>query len=209
MRRLNLKLLAALLVVVVLLAGAVYGVHRLQVRRRVAGSLRQAEQAERAGDLRVAEQALERYAAYRPQDTDALARFGLILDKRADSLEKPSERLAKRQRALLVFEQVLLRQPGRRDIRRRLVDLAMEPGLRIEGVVVREDGSPVVGAYVYGEQGEDEYSDAYAGADGRFALTGLVAGTWKLSASAPGLSTDEAGVAAVAGQHEIRVVVHR
>lgn len=86
-----------------------------------------------------------------------------------------------------------------------VIDLRLSPGLRIEGTVTRNDGSPVVGAYVYAEDEQEGHSDAYASLDGTFVLTGLDPGRWKVETSAPGFAKCQA--TADAGTTGVRIVM--
>src|SRR5262249_58519703 len=61
--------------------------------------------------------------ALRPGDTDTLARYGLMLADR-----KVATSFAARFYAMRVLQQVLRQEPGRRDIRRQVADLAMSLG---------------------------------------------------------------------------------
>jgi tetratricopeptide (TPR) repeat protein len=123
MRRqiLNVKLLALVVGLGGLLGGGGYLVYRLQVSRTARALLREAELAEAKGDYGRAEHALGRYLAIRPGELVVPARHGLVLDRQGTN---PRTRL----QAFLAPERVLRRDPGLRDIRRRLVDLAMGLG---------------------------------------------------------------------------------
>jgi tetratricopeptide (TPR) repeat protein len=121
-RTLNIKFLIILLVAAALLGGGVYLVHGYQEKRNAGALLRRAEQAERKGDREEAEKYLSRYLAYRPDDGEALSRYGLILAGRADTGQG-------RQRALFVLERALVHAPGRDDVRREAAKLAMRPEL--------------------------------------------------------------------------------
>jgi tetratricopeptide (TPR) repeat protein len=116
-RRLNLKVLAGLLLVGVAVAVALYLVHGLQVRRHAAALLAEADLAEEQDDPVRLQRCLARYLALVPADRDALCRYGLLLAGQADS---PAARL----RALAVLD----RCPDREDIRRCRVRLAMNLG---------------------------------------------------------------------------------
>jgi tetratricopeptide (TPR) repeat protein len=118
-RRLNVNLLLALLAVAGLVGGGVYWLHGLQEKRNAGALLKRADRAEKAGKLDEAERHLSGYLAYRPDDTETLARYGLMLARRT------AETGLGRVRALLVLERVLLRAPERNDIRRKAVELAM------------------------------------------------------------------------------------
>jgi hypothetical protein len=130
-RALNVKLLTLVVGLGVMLGGAAFLVYRFQLSRTVRGLLLEADRAEAKGDYGLAEQALERYLAIRPHELVALARYGLVLDRRGTN---PRARL----QAFLALEQVLRRDPGRRDVRRRLVDVAMGPGRYDEAWTYRE-----------------------------------------------------------------------
>jgi tetratricopeptide (TPR) repeat protein len=123
MRRINVKLLAVLVAVGLALGATVYVVHGVQVKRGARVLLRQADRAEAQGQTAEAVKDLERYLGYVPDDLQALARYGLLLESQAVTLRD-------RQHVLTVFEQVLRREPERHDIRGRLIRLAMDPRLR-------------------------------------------------------------------------------
>jgi hypothetical protein len=85
------------------------------------------------------------------------------------------------------------------------IEIRLVPGLRVEGSVVRGDGSPVIGAYVYAEAPDGNYADAYTGLDGTFSLTGLEPGSWAIEVSAPGFAQHES--VADAGTTGLRLVM--
>jgi hypothetical protein len=87
------------------------------------------------------------------------------------------------------------------------IEFRFEPGLAIEGVVVRRDGSPVAGAQVWTGAERPHYRIAATGVDGRFRLTGLRAGTEQLRAWAPGLVFAGPTESAAAGATGVRLVV--
>src|SRR5690242_17573884 len=110
-KTLNLRYLARMIILAGLLAGALYGVHGFQEKRNAASLKRRAERAQAEGHLADASQYLGRYLGFVPGDTDALSRYGLVLDQLSPG----------NPRAISAFDQVLRRDPGRSDIRRRLV----------------------------------------------------------------------------------------
>jgi tetratricopeptide (TPR) repeat protein len=120
-KSLNVKYLACCLVISLLSAGGVHFLHGYQVKRNAGALLTQAYQAEEKGELNQAADYFSRYLRLAPFDTDALARYGLLL---AD------ERLARtpkaRVRALLVLNSVLRREPERRDVGRRAAHIALD-----------------------------------------------------------------------------------
>src|SRR5947207_6676875 len=73
----------------------------------------------RSGNLDQATEYLARYLGFVPTDHDALARYGLLLDKQATTYKA-------RRRVFEVLQQVLVREPERDDIRRREVNVAMK-----------------------------------------------------------------------------------
>jgi tetratricopeptide (TPR) repeat protein len=120
-RRLNTKLFICLLIALVAMGTGVHFLHAYQVRRSAGDLLDEAAIAEEEGRNADAAKLLNHYLGYVPDDVDALARYGLVLDKLP-----PTQNI--RLRAFLVFDQVLRLDPGRTDVRRRLVSLAMEGG---------------------------------------------------------------------------------
>jgi tetratricopeptide (TPR) repeat protein len=118
--KVNVKLLAFLLGGAALFAVGVHFLHAFQERRNASALLKQAERAETDGQNEQAVKYLRTYLGFVPDDTAALAHYGLLLERLARS---PSGR----SQALLVLEQVLRRQPERNDIRQKLIDIAMHP----------------------------------------------------------------------------------
>ncbi len=141
MRTLNVRLVVILLVGVTVLAGAVWGVHRIQVGRNAKHHLTMAEKKEERAELarekknlRTAVEeygkALEDltwYVNYRPADLDALERLAML---QADLALDPELMQELQQRNPTVFglsfsnlEKLLRRDPSRTAARRRLVDV--------------------------------------------------------------------------------------
>ena len=92
--------------------------HGFQVQRRTRVLLQLADQAERNAQTDTAIEHLERYLNLRRDDDEAAARYGLLLEKTART---PIDQ----ERAYLVLEQVIGRNPQRQDVIRKSVDLAM------------------------------------------------------------------------------------
>src|SRR5207248_1421194 len=115
------RFLAVLLGGSLLFATAWYIVHKFQVRRHAASLLHYASLAESQKRLDRATRFVGLYVNLIPNDTEARARFGLLLEQVDQS---PRTRAG----AMRVFEQVLLREPNRGDIRRRLIAHAVDLG---------------------------------------------------------------------------------
>ena len=117
-RQVNLKFVAALLVTLTVLGVGTHFLHAFQVKRNAGVLLRRAEEAEEKKDFATALDFFGRYLGFRPDDTEALARYALLLEQESFS---PASRL----RAFLLLEEVLRRAPERDDVRRRVIKLAM------------------------------------------------------------------------------------
>lgn len=113
-RTLNTRALLWSAGIVLVVSVAVYLLNAFQVRRHAGTLLIQADRAAAAGELDQALTFYSHYLSFEPDDVDARAKYGLALQKRAAT---PAEKL----RVLLTFEEVLQRDPTRRDIRLRLV----------------------------------------------------------------------------------------
>jgi tetratricopeptide (TPR) repeat protein len=134
MRTVNVPLLVALLIGAVVLGGGVFALHRFQVKRNANVFLEQAQLAQKgmeesppADDKDRAQQMgeiLRQYDAYlalRPDDTDAVEALG-------DFLLSQKQPIA----AFDKYERVLRQAPLRNDVRRKLVDVAIDLGQRMQ-----------------------------------------------------------------------------
>ncbi|OAI45253.1 hypothetical protein AYO44_12965 [Planctomycetaceae bacterium SCGC AG-212-F19] len=119
-KKLNVKFVAWLLAILVVICAAVHGLHIFQARRNSAALLDQANRLEAAGELDRAGEYLQRYLGSEPGDTAILERYALLLARP----ELATTRRA-RQRALDALEQALRRIPDRHDLRRTLVTFAL------------------------------------------------------------------------------------
>jgi tetratricopeptide (TPR) repeat protein len=124
-RRLNGKALLILVLSAAALAGGAHLAHAFQVKRNAAAMIDQARQAEHEGEARQAAWYLQQYISLEPNDTDARARYGLLLHSSANTQQ---EHL----RAYLTLEEVLRRDSGRADVRRAAVELAVRFGRFVE-----------------------------------------------------------------------------
>ncbi len=138
-RTLRLGRLAVVLVAVVVFGVGVHFLHAFQLKRNASVLKDQAEQAQKqadeaktAGDSVKAAEALGkaadyygRYLGFHPDDPEALAHYGLLLNELAKSpLQK--------QRAFFVLEKAVRLDPARDDVRRKLVDLAVSIGRTLD-----------------------------------------------------------------------------
>lgn len=121
-RSLNVRLLMCLLGGVAALVVACRTTHAWQTRRHAAVLLVEADRAEEAGRLQQAVTYLSNYLAFVPEDTPTLARYGLTLEKLPSGVGMHAQ-------AMSTLEQVLRREPGRRDIRQAVIRLAFDMGL--------------------------------------------------------------------------------
>ena len=103
------------------LAVAIHLVHGVQVKRNAKGLLERSRRAEDAGDMSKAEDYLQRYLASRPDDVEALVRYAGLIRRSDLSAEGVG-------RALAAYEKAVRLAPDRADVRRRVVDLAIEVG---------------------------------------------------------------------------------
>src|SRR5262249_53159209 len=97
--RLNHKLLVRVLVGLAFACTTTHLVHAYQLRRNAPALVQQAERAAQKGRLERAATYLYDYLSYEPGNTEALARYGLTLDKLARTVKA-------RERAAAILEQV-------------------------------------------------------------------------------------------------------
>lgn len=121
-KQLNFRLVLVLLLAVTLLGLSMHFLHAAQMTRTSKALLAQAKHAQENGDLDRAEDFLSRFLALEPGNVDGWIRYAQVLEKRA--VTTPA-----RIRAIQVYEQALRRDPERRDLRRKIVDLEMAPGV--------------------------------------------------------------------------------
>jgi len=142
-RRLNLKLLAGLLLGSLGLAVAVWVVHRLQVQRNARHLLQLAEDAEELGELRDAAGHLHRYVNLRREDEQAYSRWANLV---ADIALRDDASPREVRRAFQVLPAAVRRVPDDAKLRRRLVDFFLAAGRTSEARdhldVLRSDEPP-------------------------------------------------------------------
>jgi tetratricopeptide (TPR) repeat protein len=120
-RSVDLKFLAALLAAGTLTSVGLYFLHGYQLRRAAPLLLAEAARAEQDGQPGRALEYLAYYHRCVPEDGDALVRYGRLLDERSVSAEE-------RRAVYHVFAEALEHDPRRADLRRRLVQLALDLG---------------------------------------------------------------------------------
>jgi tetratricopeptide (TPR) repeat protein len=125
-KTLNLWYLARLSATIGIVVVVVFLLHRHQARKQADAFVHQADVAEQEGDLVRAARYLKRYVVMRPADADVRARLGMLMDDLATSSKQ-------RFQAFLELEEVLRQAPDRQDVRRRNIDIAMDPGLGMYG----------------------------------------------------------------------------
>jgi tetratricopeptide (TPR) repeat protein len=129
-RTLNFKFLACLLAITVLMIVGIYFLHHAQVQAQTVALLEQSKRFEEEGDKDKALDFLERFLMFFPQDDDALAKRGLLLEEKAKKADAPQDQRQLLQKAFAANEQVLRRDWDlkRKELRRRQVDIAMDLG---------------------------------------------------------------------------------
>lgn len=100
--------------------GSVYALHAWQVQRNAGSLFELGQQARSEGDLEKARDFLGRYVGLAPNDVNALADYGFLIDQTGPN------RTARQ--VFTVFEEVLRNDPTREDIRRRQVEITMQLG---------------------------------------------------------------------------------
>jgi tetratricopeptide (TPR) repeat protein len=117
--KLNLRFLGYMLASLTALSTTWCVVHALQVWNNSKAILAQADYAEEQGNLIRAARFLGQYLEAVPEDTDARVHLGRVLERLATSPPQLYQ-------VIQVYEQVLLREPGRVDIRKQIASLAMK-----------------------------------------------------------------------------------
>ncbi|MGH7170947.1 MAG: tetratricopeptide repeat protein, partial [Gemmataceae bacterium] len=120
-QQINYRLLLLLLAELTLGIGVAFLVHAGQMHRHARTLMAQARQAESEGRLKEEIHALRRYLVFAPEDNDARARCGEIMEQLAASEHE-------RWRVVEVYQQVLYLEPSRRHIRDRLARLSLRLG---------------------------------------------------------------------------------
>lgn len=121
-RQFNFRFLALVLIAIMLVAGVLYFLHSRQ-RDRIASALQQqAETAIEAKQWQKAVAFYERYLNMKPGDTATYTKYAELLNQVAKSNEDKIK-------ALFALDKAVIKDPLNIDLRRKLVKLAMIPGL--------------------------------------------------------------------------------
>ncbi len=124
-KRINVKALAILLAVGAVLCAGAHFLHGYQVRSNAGILLAQADGAEKAGRLDAAIGYLTRYIALAPADSDARVKYALLIAQPARA--KTPRAL---QQAFEALSRTVQLAPDRTDVRRRLIQVAMDNRLQ-------------------------------------------------------------------------------
>ena len=125
MKRVNVKLLLALVATLVVAAGGVYGLRRFQIARNAGGLLKIARQKLEEGKRVEALQYYQRYVGLRPNDDDAYAEFAEILLKQANAPDATRNDMA---RAYNTLETAVRRSPANDELRAGLAEFQLRIG---------------------------------------------------------------------------------
>jgi tetratricopeptide (TPR) repeat protein/VanZ family protein len=120
-RMLNLRFIGIFCAAACVVLSSVYAIHGWQVQRNANKMLDLGRKAQAKGNIKQAKNYFNRYVGMVPNDVNALADFGTLLDD-----TRPENDDA--HRVFMVFENVLRSEPTRDDIRRRQIKIAMEIG---------------------------------------------------------------------------------
>lgn len=127
MRKLNVRFLIVLLVVALAGGAGLYFLHRFQQGRIARGLLFQAERAKQEGQPDKAAQYYAQFLALQPDNNEVRIELGDLLEQQ---LEKQPIYARNPVSIIFLYDQVLLHDPERNDIRRKQVKLTLLPRLR-------------------------------------------------------------------------------
>ena len=125
MKRVNVKLLLALVAALIVTVGGVYFLRRFQIARNAGGLATQARQKAADGNLVEALQLLQRYIGLRPEDSEAYAEYAELLLQRTAVPEATRSDLS---RAYNVLEDAVRRNPKNDKLRARLAQFQLRIG---------------------------------------------------------------------------------
>ena len=113
--------LVILIVTILVVSLSIFLIQRYQVSRMDRSVLARAAQAEKNGNLEEAARLYQEHLEVAPDDQDAQLKY-------ADVLLKGVKNVSRQDQAAQLYDWLLVRSPGRADIRRRLAELSVERG---------------------------------------------------------------------------------
>ena len=125
-KTINIKFALWLLIGLILFCTGAHFLHAFQVKRNAGIFLEQADYWEKKKESRKALDYLKRYISLVPEDTDGMARYGLLLA----NMGEEAKSVKTMDTAYRVLDQVLRRDETRHEVRRRQIRSAMHPGLK-------------------------------------------------------------------------------
>jgi tetratricopeptide (TPR) repeat protein len=125
LKRVNVKLLLALVTATVVAGGGVYALRRYQISRNAGGLVTLARERLEEGKPSEALMLLQRYVGLRPEDSAAYAEYAELLLRRAETSEATRNDLA---RAYNVLEEAVRRNPKNAKLRARLARFQLQIG---------------------------------------------------------------------------------
>ena len=121
MRAKTVKRLSILLAVIALIGGSAYAAWRFQVGKMAQGVVEQADKAMEKNDVAVAVDLYQQHLLVVPEDREVQLKY-------ADALLKLPRTMKHMENALGIYHEILNREPGRKEVRRRAAELALEIG---------------------------------------------------------------------------------
>lgn len=121
--KLNIRFLIKFIVVLAVVLGAIHFWHRRQATKQVEQFRHLAQKAKEEKKPDIELRYLSRYLALRPNDVDVRERFGRVRYER-------SRTGADTAAAYLILEEALRRDPSRKELKRYIVDVALDPRLQ-------------------------------------------------------------------------------
>jgi tetratricopeptide (TPR) repeat protein len=123
-KTINYKAILIVLGVLAALAVGVHFLHAFQVKRNAADLLQEAKLLQDEGKLNEARGYMKQYVGMVPDDVDALAQYGMLLEKSVEKLNNTKALVAPYD----IYARVIVKQPDRQDILRRQSRLALRLG---------------------------------------------------------------------------------
>ena len=140
MRLTTIKRLAILIAVLGLIGGTGFAVQRAQIKRMAQSVAEQADRAKKEGDLAKAEELLKQHLQNVPNDFDMQFKY-------ANLILEIAKTPAHQEEALGIYREIVTRNPGNREVRRRLMELEFETrrfqNARGDLLILLEESTPL------------------------------------------------------------------